>query len=79
VVAGDTAPVREVVTHDETGRLVDFFDGERLVDVVGALLGDAGTRAALGEAARARMQAGYDLETICLPAQMHWVESIMQG
>jgi glycosyltransferase involved in cell wall biosynthesis len=26
IVASDVAPVREVITHDKTGRLVDFFD-----------------------------------------------------
>ena len=31
IVASDTAPVREVLSHDDNGRLVDFFDGDALV------------------------------------------------
>ena len=50
VVAGDTAPVREVIGHDETGRLVDFFDGASLVEAVCALLEDDGRAAKAGTA-----------------------------
>ena len=34
IVASDTAPVREAVTHGETGVLVDFFDPAALADQV---------------------------------------------
>lgn len=40
VVASDTAPVREVIRHGENGRLVEFFDGARLVDAVVKVLTD---------------------------------------
>ena len=79
VVAGDTAPVREVVTHDETGRLVDFFDGDALVAEVGALLEDEAARQALGAAARDLVRARYDLQTICLPCQLAWVGEVAAG
>ena len=67
VVAADTDPVREVIRHDETGRLVEFFDGAALVEAVCALLGDADARDRLGRNARALMRARYDLNSICLP------------
>ncbi|MDZ7709173.1 MAG: glycosyltransferase [Roseovarius sp.] len=73
IVAGDTAPVREVITHDETGRLVDFFDGAALVDEVCALLEDETARQRLGAAARDLIRTRYDLQTICLPRQVAWV------
>ncbi|NDF46568.1 MAG: glycosyltransferase, partial [Betaproteobacteria bacterium] len=38
IVGSDTAPVREVIEHDRTGRLVDFFDPAALVQAVGELL-----------------------------------------
>jgi len=79
IVASDTTPVREVIDDGKTGRLVDFFDGAGMVDTVCSLLDDAGARADLGAAARKKMQARYDLESICLPAQLQWVERIMQG
>ncbi|MGR3519867.1 MAG: glycosyltransferase, partial [Roseovarius sp.] len=79
IVAGDTEPVREVITHDETGRLVDFFDGAALVDEVCALLDDEGARRRLGQAARDLIRARYDLQTICLPHQLAWVSEVAAG
>ncbi|MGK7753997.1 MULTISPECIES: glycosyltransferase [unclassified Roseovarius] len=79
IVASDTTPVREVIRHDETGRLVDFFDGEALVDEVCALLEDEAARRRLGAAARDLMRDKYDLRTICLPRQVEWISDIMEG
>ena len=76
IVASDTAPVREVIRHDETGRLVDFFDGAALVDQVDRLLDDAPARERLGRNARAHIQQNYDLQSVCLPGQVAWVESL---
>ena len=76
IVAGDTAPVREVIRHDETGRLVDFFDGTALVAEVCALLEDEAARQRLGAAARELIRARYDLQTICLPRQVDWVSEL---
>ena len=76
IVAGRVAPVEEVITHGETGRLVDFFDGDALVTEVCDLLEDAGARASLGAAARQLMQEQYDLQSICLPRQIEWVETL---
>ncbi|WP_375688216.1 glycosyltransferase family 4 protein [Pseudooceanicola sp. LIPI14-2-Ac024] len=76
IVASDTAPVREAIIHDDTGRLVDFFDRDALVAEVCALLDDPAARDRLGRAARAHVRAGYDLRTRCLPAQMDWVEGL---
>ncbi|WP_324753805.1 glycosyltransferase [Roseovarius sp. Pro17] len=78
IVASDTAPVREVITHDQTGRLVDFFDREGLVREVCDLLDDADARARLGKAARELMVRNYDLKHICLPRQLAWVDEVMQ-
>jgi glycosyltransferase involved in cell wall biosynthesis len=73
IVASDTAPLREAIRHDETGMLVDFFDGTALVDQVCALMQDPDLRDRLGQAARAQVQAQYDLRRICLPQQMEWI------
>jgi len=78
IVASDTAPVREVIAHDQTGRLVDFFDRKALLREVCDLLDSDETRIRLGAAARALMVARYDLKTICLPRQMAWVDETMQ-
>ncbi|PVA11150.1 glycosyl transferase [Pelagivirga sediminicola] len=78
IVASDTAPVREVVTHDQTGRLVDFFDRAALVRELCDLLEDADARARLGAAARRLMIDEYDLQQTCLPRQIAWVDGIMK-
>lgn len=76
VVASNTAPVREAITHNETGRLVDFFDIQGLVDQVEDLLDHPEERARLGAAARAHMVQNYDRQTICLPRQIAWIEAL---
>lgn len=76
IVASRTAPVLEAIEHDVTGRLVDFFDVAGLAEQVVELLSDPAARARLGAAARQFAQARYDLETVCLPQQIRWLESI---
>jgi len=77
IVASDTSPVREVIQHDKTGLLVDFFDVAGLVDAVDGLLNDAARKDRLGAAARAFVQANYDLQSVCLPRQLEWVGSLI--
>ncbi|OWU86137.1 glycosyl transferase [Oceanicola sp. 22II-s10i] len=76
IVASGTEPVREAIVHDETGRLVDFFDGGTLVDEVGRLLDSAEARTRLGRTARNLIRERYDLKTISLPRQMQWVQDL---
>jgi glycosyltransferase involved in cell wall biosynthesis len=74
IVASDTEPVREAISHDETGCLVDFFDGDALVRELCALLDDPAKRQRYGSRARDFVQRNYDLKRICLPGQLAWVE-----
>ncbi len=76
IVASDTQPLQEAIRHGETGRLVNFFDVAALANEVCALLADAPERQRLGAQARAFAQSHYDLQTICLPKQLAWVESL---
>lgn len=76
IVASDTAPLREAITDGETGLLVDFFDGAAMVAQLCRLMEDADLRARLGQAARAQVQARYDLRRICLPQQMAWIDRL---
>jgi glycosyltransferase involved in cell wall biosynthesis len=78
IVGSDTAPVREVIAHNQTGRLVDFFDMQALSNEVCDLLDDAITRQKLGHAARENAIAHYDLKTVCLPAQLAWVDRLIR-
>ncbi|EAQ03874.1 hypothetical protein OB2597_11541 [Pseudooceanicola batsensis HTCC2597] len=78
IVASGTPPVQEAVEHDRTARLVDFFDGDALVDQAIDLLEDAESRKRLGAAARAQIFETYDLRRICLPRQLAWVDMLGQ-
>ena len=77
IVASDTPPVTEVMTGEETGRLVGFFDRAGLVSAVDALLQDSERRARLGAAARAHIVDCYDFRTRALPSYLALFEEIV--
>ena len=77
IVASNTQPLREAIVHDETGRLVDFFDIPALANEVCQLLSDASASERLGSAARKFARDNYDLATVCLPRQLAWVEKLL--
>lgn len=72
IVASRTAPLLEVIEHGVTGRLVDFFDVQGLVNEVVALLDNPAERQRLSGAARQFAVQHYDLQSVCLPAQIGW-------
>lgn len=76
IVAGDTAPVREVIKHNETGLLVNFFDVSAIAEQVTSLLKSSAERQLLGEIAREFVIQQYALETICLSRQRLWVDIV---
>ena len=62
VLASDTEPVRELVTHGETGLLAPFFDVPALAEAAEAVLADPTRYAPLGRAAAAHVAANYNLD-----------------
>ncbi|HZW19927.1 glycosyltransferase, partial [Noviherbaspirillum sp.] len=76
IVASDTKPLYEAIRHNETGRLVNFFDVQGLADQVCTLLDQPDERARLGANARQFAREHYDLKTVCLPRQLEWVKSL---
>jgi len=76
IVASDTQPLHEAIKHDETGRLINFFDASKLATEVCSLLDDPEERERLGANARTFAQANYDLKTVCLPRQLVWVQKL---
>lgn len=77
VVAADVAPVREAVTHNETGMLVDFFDPDALADQVIDVLTNPGSYAHLGPAARAHVLQHYDFLSHCLPEHIAQINALV--
>jgi glycosyltransferase involved in cell wall biosynthesis len=76
IVASDTQPLHEAVLHNETGKLVNFFDHVQLAKEVCDLLDQPQERQRLGANARAFAQQNYDLKTVCLPKQLAWVQGL---
>lgn len=76
IVASDTPPLHEAITHDETGLLVDFFDHEALCARICELLDDPDRRARLGAAARDFAVRTYDLDTVCLPQHLELLSRV---
>lgn len=69
VVASDNAPVREIITHNKNGILVNPEDPEAIAAEMIALLDDKQRRAALGRQARSTILERYDLKA-CLSRQL---------
>jgi glycosyltransferase involved in cell wall biosynthesis len=78
IVASDTQPLHEAIQHNQTGRLVNFFDTYSLTHEICTLLDNPAERYRLGANARQFAQETYDLQTVCLPKQLAWVESLRQ-
>lgn len=76
IVASDTQPLHEAIKHNETGKLVNFFDARGLASTVCNLLESPDERQQLGVNARAFAQANYDLQAVCLPKQLEWVNKL---
>ncbi len=77
IVASDVAPVREVITHGETGLLVDFHDPAALAAQVVDVLADRAAYAHLGPAARMHVMDQYDFQTKCLPVHIDKINGLV--
>ncbi len=76
VVASDTAPVAEVIRDGVNGRLVDFFDVPAWTAALTECLAEPERFAHLRVAARRTVLENYDLQSICLPRLVDYVESL---
>ena len=76
VVGSATAPVKEVIEHQENGLLVDFFNVSTLADAVVDCLARPRHYAPLRAAARQTAVERYDLATVCLPQQVKLIEVV---
>lgn len=79
IVASSTAPVREVMQHQRNGLLFDFFDKDALIASVCRVIEDTDLREALVQTARTDVVRQFDLEKICLPAQLRLIDDLVNG
>ncbi|WP_091938636.1 glycosyltransferase family 4 protein [Propionivibrio dicarboxylicus] len=77
VVGSRTPPVEEVIEDGENGLLVDFFNYDDIAGRVLAALDDPGAFTTLRENARRTVVERYDLNRICMPAQMRLIAEAM--
>ena len=75
VIGSRTPPVEEVISDGVNGRLVDFFDQDSLSDQISAGLADGNDR--LRSAARETVIEQYDLRSICLPAYLALLKTLL--
>ena len=76
IVASNTQPLQEVIEHNKTGLLVDFFNYKEIADSICNLLQDKNLRECLSRNARELILKKYDLKQVCLPAQINWIENL---
>jgi glycosyltransferase involved in cell wall biosynthesis len=69
VLASDTPPVREMITHGRNGLLADFFDAEGLAAAAARVLDAPQDYRPLGQAAVEMVRERYSLE-VCLPRML---------
>ena len=77
IIASDTDPVREVIEHDRTGILVDFFDHDALSTEICSLLDNSSKRQEISYNARNYAINTFDINKVCLPKQTSWVNSLL--
>ncbi len=77
LIGSDTAPVREVIDHGETGLLVDFFDHRALAETLIQACRDPDAYAPLRRAARAKVVAEYDRVAVCEPAWLALIDEVL--
>jgi glycosyltransferase involved in cell wall biosynthesis len=77
VVGSRTPPVEEVISHGANGLLVDFFAPDQIADYVIEALGDPRAFASVRENARQTVIDRYDLKTVCLPAQVRLLNTLV--
>ncbi len=75
VLASDTAPVREMIRHGETGLLADFYDVDRFVDLAGQVLDHPDQFAHLGRNGQQMIDEHYRLERV-LPQMLALYERV---
>jgi glycosyltransferase involved in cell wall biosynthesis len=64
IVASDTAPLKEVIVHNETGRMINFFNPNDLAINIAELLESKEERSRLGNNARNFAIKNYDIQRI---------------
>ena len=77
IVGSRTPPVQEVIHHGGNGLLVDFFSPDEIADRVLDALEDQRAFASLRQNARQTVLDRYDLRSVCLPAHLRLLNTLV--
>ena len=75
VVGSDTAPVKEVITDQKNGLLVDFFNPNQLAEAIAELLKNRKLANEIGKAARNHIVNNFELKS-CVQRQLALMELV---
>ena len=78
IIGSKTDPVTEVITNNENGLLIDFFDSEELSKRVTDVLKNSNKYNKLRENARKTILSDYDLRSVCLPKHLKLIEEALK-
>lgn len=78
VLASDTDPVREVITHENNGLLVDFFDVDGFAAAARRVLDDPHNFRELGLAGTKLIRDRYSLD-VCLPQMLRLYRDVSES
>ncbi|MDY7001038.1 MAG: glycosyltransferase [Thermodesulfobacteriota bacterium] len=78
MVASNTPPVREAITHGKNGLLADFFSPREIAERLNEALSDPERSAKMGQAARETVLERYALQKL-LPRHIKLIEDTAQG
>ncbi|WP_448208331.1 glycosyltransferase family 4 protein [Azospirillum sp. sgz302134] len=79
VIGSSTIPVEEVLRDRQNGLLVDFFDGEALVDRIDEVFQHPDRMQTLRDRARRTVVENYDLHTVTLPRHLALIDDLIAG
>ena len=79
IVANDVEAVKEVMSDNHNGRLVNFFDINQIQEAVVDLLTNDKKRKQISKQSRKFAVENYDQKTVCLPGLMEWLSPMMSN
>jgi glycosyltransferase involved in cell wall biosynthesis len=77
ILASNTAPVQEVIRHEQNGLLCDFFDIDGMVKIANQVLDAPQEYKHLGAAGVKMIQERYSLD-VCLPRMLELYEEVLR-
>tara|TARA_B100000427_G_scaffold217052_1_gene181260 strand:+ start:1100 stop:2353 length:1254 start_codon:yes stop_codon:yes gene_type:complete len=79
IIGSNTKPVKEVIEHNKTGLLVDFFDYKEISNAISSVLSDPNGFEKIRESARKLIIDKFDLNKVSIPKYLDLIERVLYG